>query len=378
MSRLQRQDLQRRHLELGDLGLREPEPPLDGGRAQRPIRSACGPWRRAAALVAGLATFALALPGARAATREEIQTRAKAIFGVLPKEADTPDNPITPEKVTLGRMLYYDARLSINDKISCNSCHLLDRFGVDNEPTSKGHAGQRGARNSPSVYNAAFQFAEFWDGRAKNVEEQAKGPVLNPVEMGMPDANFVIKRLKGIPGYRPLFEKAFPGQADPFTYDNVADAIGAFERKLVTPSPFDDFLGGKLDALSDAQVAGLEKFMDTGCPTCHMGATVGGLMFQKIGLVHPYPTHDLGRYDVTKNPADKYFFKVPSLRNVVKTYPYFSDGSVPKLDEAVRLMAWHQLGKKLPEADRQSIIAFLGSLTGRVDEAYVARPELPK
>ena len=325
-----------------------------------------------------LALIALgaALP-AHAASREDVQARAKAVLGVLPAEATSPDNPITPQKIALGRMLYYDNRLSIDGKVSCNSCHLLGAYGVDNEPTSPGHEGKRGARNSPTVYNAAFQFAEFWDGRAKDVEEQAKGPVLNPVEMGMPDPNYVVKILKGIPGYAPLFRAAFPGEPDPITYDNAARAIGAFERRLVTPSRFDAFLSGQSDALTDAEVAGLSTFLETGCPTCHMTATVGGKMFQKIGLVHPYPTEDLGRYAVTKNEADKYFFKVPSLRNVAKTAPYFHDGSVKTLPEAVRKMAWHQLGKDLSDADVQSIVVFLGSLTGNVDQTYIAIPTLP-
>ena len=327
---------------------------------------------------AGLfATGSVGAAAARAATREEVQARAKAVFGALPAEATSTANPVTEPKIRLGRMLYYEPRMSINGKIACNSCHPLARFGADGEPTSEGHEGKRGARNSPTTLNAAFHIAQFWDGRAADVEEQAKGPVLNPVEMGMPDADYVVRVLSGLPGYAPLFAAAFPGDPDPITYDNVAKAIGAFERRLVTPGRFDAFLGGQLDALSDAEVAGLETFLDTGCPTCHQGATVGGLMYQKIGLVHPYPTNDLGRYEVTKNDADKYFFKVPSLRNVQKTGPYFHDGGVTTLDDAVRKMAWHQLGKQLPDEDAQSIVVFLGSLTGRVDEAYVAQPELP-
>jgi cytochrome c peroxidase len=328
-------------------------------------------------VAAAFVAAAIGATAARAATREELQARAKGVFGVLPAEAPSAANPITEEKIRLGRMLYYDARMSINDQISCNSCHDLARYGVDGEPTSLGHEGKRGARNSPTPYNAAFHVAQFWDGRAPDVEEQAKGPVLNPVEMGMPDADYVVRVLRGIPGYAPLFQAAFPDDPDPIDYDNVARAIGAFERRLVTPGRFDDFLGGQLDALSDAEVAGLAKFLDTGCATCHQGATVGGLMFQKLGLVHPYETKDLGRYEVTRNEADRFFFKVPSLRNVGKTGPWFHDGSIATLDEAVRKMAWHQLGKELSDEEVRSIEAFLASLTGRIDEAYVARPTLP-
>jgi cytochrome c peroxidase len=310
--------------------------------------------------------------GADPATREQTQQRALTIFAVLPAVAESKDNPVTPAKVELGRRLFYEQRFSISQKLSCNSCHGLSSYGVDNEATSIGHAGQRGTRNSPTVYNAAFQFAQFWDGRAANVEEQAKGPILNPVEMGMPSAEVVVKTLREVPGYAPLFAKAFPGEADPISYDNMGNAIGAFERRLSTPSPFDAFLGGKLDALSDAQLAGLQKFLDTGCTACHNGAPVGGLLFQKLGLVNPYPTEDLGRYEVTKKDADKYFFKVPSLRNIHKTAPYFHDGSIKTLDEAIRLMAWHQLGKQLTPAEIQSISAFLGSLTGEIDQRYIA------
>ena len=313
-------------------------------------------------------------PVAHAESREVLQQRANAIFGVLPSEAPSEANPITDAKIELGRQLYFDKRISINEKLSCNTCHQLDAFGVDNEATSPGHEGKRGARNSPTVYNAAFHFAQFWDGRAADVEEQAKGPVLNPVEMGMPDAEYVLKVLNSIPGYQTLFAKAFPGEKDPISYDNFGRAIGAFERRLTTPSPFDAFLGGQLDALSAEQVAGLAMFMDVGCPTCHMGPTVGGLMFQKLGAVNPYETADTGRQEVTKKESDKHFFKVPSLRNSAETGPWFHDGSVTSLDEAIRLMAWHQLGKKLEPADVASIAAFLKSLTGKPDATYIAEP----
>ena len=311
---------------------------------------------------------------ARADAREDAARRARLIFPPLPAEAQRAGDPITDAQVELGRRLYYEKRLSKSQQISCNSCHLLNRFGVDGEPTSPGHKGQRGGRNSPTTLNAAFEFAQFWDGRAATVEEQAKGPVLNPIEMGMPKPEACVAVIESIPGYAALFAKAFPSDAKPVSYDNFARAVGAFERRLVTPSRFDEFLGGKTDALNDAEVAGLDTFLTTGCPTCHMGPTVGGQMFQKIGLVHPYETKDLGRYDVTKKEADKYFFKVPMLRNVAETGPYFHDGSVKTLDEAIRLMAWHQLGKKLEPAEIASIQTFLGSLTGKVDATYVAEP----
>jgi len=335
-----------------------------------------GRW--ALALAAFAALLASGAASAQAPDREMLRARARAVLGVLPADAPNPANPFSDAKIELGRMLYYDTRLSINDKLSCNTCHDLARFGVDNEPTSPGHEGRRGARNSPTVYNAALHFRQFWDGRAADVEEQAKGPVLNPVEMGMPDADYVVKVLRTIEGYRPRFEAAFPGEAEPITYDNAARAVGAFERKLMTPSRFDDFLNGRDDALSDAELAGLATYIDSGCTACHMGPAAGGTMYQKLGLVHPLETKDPGRYEATQVEADRGFFKVPSLRNVEKTGPYFHDGSVATLPEAVRLMGWHQLGRQLSDADVASIVTFLHALTGRVDEAFVAKPELPR
>src|SRR5262249_16399818 len=194
-------------------------------------------------------------------------------------------------------------------------------------------------RNSATTFNAAAEFVQFWDGRAADVEAQAKGPVLNPVEMAMGSDAAVVAVLETIPGYAPLFKAAFPQDAKPITYDNMARAIGAFERRLITPSPFDKFLAGDTAALDDAQVQGLQTFLDTGCTTCHQGVGIGGGMYQKIGLVRPYATLDEGRAAITKNPADKQFFKVPSLRNVAKTAPYFHDGSIDTLDKAIRTMA---------------------------------------
>ncbi len=304
-----------------------------------------------------------------------LRERVGAAFGALPKEVPNPANRVTEAKITLGRLLYYDERLSLADDISCNSCHQLDRFGVDGEPTSPGHEGQRGDRNSPTVYNAALHVAQFWDGREPDVEAQAKGPILNPIEMAMPSDAAVIEKLRGIPGYAPLFAAAFPDDNDPLSYDNLARAIGAFERRLSTPGPFDAFLAGDDAALDETQLRGLAAFFDTGCTTCHSGAALGGGMFQKLGLVHPYETEDTGRMKVTGNEAEKHFFKVPSLRNIEKTGPWFHDGSISDLSEAVRLMAWHQLGVELDAAATADIIAFLGALTGEVDAAYTKEPE---
>jgi cytochrome c peroxidase len=338
---------------------------------------ACGSGEQEPAAAPAPAPEAAAPPAADPAIAA-LRDRARNIFGVLPAEAPNPNNPSTPAKVDLGRMLFYENRITLSQQLSCNSCHKLDNYGVDGEPTSEGHKGQRGDRNSPTVYNAALHVAQFWDGRAADVEEQAKGPVLNPVEMAMPTEAQVIVVLKSIPGYAPLFAAAFPDSADPISFDDMAKAIAAFERGLLTPGPFDRFLEGDDAALTPEQRAGLETFIQTGCTTCHNGATVGGRMFQKLGLLEPYPTEDVGREKVTGNEADRFVFKVPSLRNVAKTGPWFHDGSVTSLDQAIRLMGKHQLGKTLTDAEASSIRAFLGSLTGEIDAEYVAKPALPE
>jgi cytochrome c peroxidase len=309
--------------------------------------------------------------------RAALRSRARGVFGKLPAEASNPANPVTDAKVALGRTLYYDARLSKNQDIACNSCHLLGSFGVDGQPNSPGHRGQRGDRNSPTVYNAALHVAQFWDGRAADVEEQAKGPVLNPIEMAMPSEAAVVAVLESIPGYAPLFQAAFPEDAQPITYDNMARAIGAFERRLMTPSAFDAFLAGNDAALTDSQVAGAQAFMDTGCISCHMGPAVGGSLYRKLGLVKPYPTEDPGREKVTGDPADLHVFKVPGLRNVAHTGPWLHDGSITSLDRVISIMAEHQLGRSLGADEVSEIRAFLESLTGTLETALIEPPELP-
>ncbi len=318
-----------------------------------------------------------AIPDVSAA---QILERAKPLFGKLPAVMESPDNPITDAKVELGRMLYYDTRLSKNQDISCNTCHDLAKYGVDprGTPTSAGHKGQMGDRNSPTVYNAAMQIAQFWDGREPTVEAQAKQPILNPVEMAMPNEKAVVKVLESIPGYVEKFKAAFPDDANPVTYDNMAKAIGAFERKLVTPGPFDKFLAGNMGALNKKQLWGLQLFMDVGCTTCHTGPGLGGTMFQKLGSVKPWPTKDEGRFKVTKQEADKFVFKVPLLRNITKTGPYLHDGSISDLGEMVQKMAEHQTAKgRLSDAELDAILAFLDALTGEIPKDLIAKPELP-
>jgi cytochrome c peroxidase len=287
-----------------------------------------------------------------------------------------PADEAAKAKIELGKQLYHDPRLSKNQDVSCNSCHLVDKFGVDGTPTSSGHKGQKGGRNAPTVYNAAIHMAQFWDGRAADVEAQAKGPVLNPIEMAMPSEAAVVTVLKAVPAYAPAFTAAFPGEADPVTYDNMAKAIGAFERTLITPSAYDRFLAGDDAALTPEQRAGLDQFVGTGCTSCHGGPALGGQMYQKLGLVEAYPTADEGRFAVTQVEADRKVFKVPSLRNITETAPYLHDGSIAALPEMVVLMAKHQLGKNLTPEEVQSIVTFLGSLKGEPNPEMIAKPEL--
>jgi cytochrome c peroxidase len=301
------------------------------------------------------------------------------LFEPLPEVISSKTNTATEEKETLGRMLFYEPRLSKSQQISCNSCHALDKFGVDGQPTSDGHKGQLGDRNSPTVYHAAGHFVQFWDGRAADVEEQAKGPIMNPVEMAMPAEKEVVGTLKSMPEYAELFKKAFPEDKDPVTYDNMAKSIGAFERKLVTPSRWDKFLRGDQAALTNEEKAGFNAYIDAGCQACHAGTYIGGNLYQKLGAVKPWPdTSDLGRMKVTKSEADKMLFKVPSLRNIEKTGPYYHHGKVETLEQAVAMMGEYQLGKNLSDAQVKSIVIWLKTLTGDLPATYIKEPVLPK
>ncbi|MEN8121748.1 MAG: cytochrome-c peroxidase, partial [Bacteroidota bacterium] len=307
-----------------------------------------------------------------AQTENELLTKANTFFKVLPKVAENPENVITDEKVKLGKILYYDTRLSKEGNQSCNTCHNLATYGVDNLPTSPGDNGGNGTRNSPTVLNSALQFVQFWDGREPDVEAQAGGPVLNPVEMAMPDEKFVIDRLSKVKMYPKLFKAAFPEDENSITYDNLKKAIGAFERTLQTPSHFDDYLAGKTDALNEQEQKGLKTFIEVGCTTCHIGENLGGTMYHKFGLFSSYSEHlkttvvDNGRFDVTQKEADRFFFKVPILRNIEKTGPYFHDGSVTSLEEATKVMAKLQLNKDLTDEQVKDLVVFMNALTGEV------------
>ncbi|AKH78337.1 cytochrome-c peroxidase [Leptospira interrogans] len=303
---------------------------------------------------------------------------SKKIFGTIPDKM--PGGEVdTPELIQLGEKLYFEKRLSANDTQSCNSCHNVvgKAAGVDNLPTSPGAFGKNGVRNSPTVLNAGFHIAQFWDGRAKDLKEQAKGPILNPVEMAMPSASEVEEKIGQIPEYQELFAKAYPDsltkensntltRAQKITYDNITGAIAAFERTLKTQDRFDDFQKGNHKALSIEEQEGLEKFIATGCITCHVGPLLGGNSFRKLGQINPYEnSSDKGRQDLTKNSSDAFVFKVPSLRNVAITGPYFHDGKITTLEEAVKKMAHLQLGKDLSDSDTKLIVTFLKTLTDK-------------
>lgn len=290
----------------------------------------------------------------------------KQFFEPLP--ASIIDEKKNAALIALGKKLYLEPRLSINDTISCNSCHRLDNFGVDSQVTSPGHDGKRGGRNSPTTMNAALHIAQFWDGRAKDVEEQSLGPILNPVEMGMPNEAAIVNKLRKIDEYNVLFTEVFKGEKEPIQPKNIAKAIGAFERTLLTPSRFDDFLNGDENALNETEKRGLQKFVKMGCAMCHNGVALGGNMYKKLGMVEPYKTADEGRFVITGLEIDKKVFKVPSLRNVTKTGPYFHDGSVATLDDAIEEMAEHQLGREVGPGFIADVKAFLGSLTSKGKE----------
>tara|TARA_R110000850_G_scaffold9196_25_gene34032 strand:- start:217 stop:1245 length:1029 start_codon:yes stop_codon:yes gene_type:complete len=326
-----------------------------------------------------IAFISFLLPYSSHGEEVKVDRAMLGLFQPLPESVENPDNPFTEDKINLGRMLYFDKRLSADRTISCASCHHLESYGDNGARVPKGINGLTGDRNSPTVYNAALHISQFWDGREPDVEHQAMGPPLNGIEMGMKDGAHVESVLKTIPGYVELFGKVFPEDPDSITFENMGKAIGAFERKLLTPSPFDAFLKGDEDALTNEQKQGLNTFITTGCITCHNGAGVGGHMYQKVGLVSPWepPLEDTGREKVTGNEADRFFLKVPSLRNITETGPYMHHGEVRDLREMVKKMAFHQLGREISDDDIKSIVVFLGALKGELPMEYIKEPELP-
>jgi cytochrome c peroxidase len=326
----------------------------------------------------------LVLPfAASAADDEALIKRAAQVLGPLPASMPSEENAITPEKVKLGKVLFYEPRISIDGTVSCSKCHPLALYGADGLKKSIGHNCKENPRNDPTVFNAANQISEHWIGNRTSVEDQAKQSVIGPPAFGMPSYESVEKILRAYKEYETMFKAAFHSDKEPVTIDNFAKAIGAFERTLITPAPFDAFLKGDKDALTAQQKRGLGAFIEQGCVGCHSSPYVGGQMYQKFGLLEPYQKYtksekvDEGRYAATKKESDKYVFKVPVLRNVAMTPPYFHDGSVDKLAEAVWIMGKVQLGRDLPKEQVQDIVSFLHTLTGKIPQEVLMVPVLP-
>jgi cytochrome c peroxidase len=314
---------------------------------------------------------------------KDMLTEARQVFSPLPKLLVSDKNSITPEKVKVGKMLFYETRISVDGTVSCARCHPIGLYAADGLKKSIGNNCKINLRNAPTVLNAAGQISEHWIGNRTDVEDQAKQSVTGPLTFGMPSYESVEKILKENKGYAILFKEAFPADKDPVNIDNFAKAVGAFERTLVTPSPFDDFLNGSIDALTVHQKQGLKTFMELGCSGCHSGTFVGGQAYRKFGIAEPYWKYtksepiDEGRYGVTKQESDKYVFKVPMLRNVEKTAPYFHDGSVSQLKEAIWIMGKVQFGRDLTKQQLEDIQVFLQSLTGQIPEDALKVPILP-
>lgn len=326
------------------------------------------------ALLASAASFAQAPDAA------ELRELAGRLFAPIPQVQEIIEQKkLSADQIELGKWLFFEPRLSSSHIITCNTCHSVGTGGADNIPTSIGHGWQAGPRNSPTVLNAVFNAAQFWDGRAADLAEQAKGPVQASVEMNAtPD--HVENTLKSIPEYVELFAKAFPGEKDPVTFDNMANAIEAFESTLVTPnSRFDQFLAGK-DSMSDLEIKGLSLFINKGCVACHSGVNVGGQGYFPFGVIKRpgadiLPPDDKGRFTVTSTASDEYVFRAGPLRNIALTAPYFHSGEVWDLEMAVAIMGTSQLGQELNESEVKAITAWLHTLTG--DQPRVEYPILP-
>jgi len=316
-------------------------------------------------LLGGLLALTLS-SGLQADTGDRLLRKAQRYFSPLP-EAMPGAEQDTPKRIELGKKLYFDPRLSSNDRQSCAICHPVGggQAGMDNLATSPGAEGQQGRRNSPTVLNAGWQKAQFWDGRAKDLADQAGQPILNPIEMGMPSEQSVVDKLSATPDYPGAFEAAFPGYAQPLSYPNLRDAIAAFERTLRSESRFDDYLRGDKQALNESEKRGLDTFIKVNCVRCHDGPLVGGGMLEKLGLYGDFPSQDQGRFEVTGEEKDRKVFKVPQLRNIALTGPWYHNGSVDNLEEAVRVMARLQLEREMSDSEVKDITAFLQTLNGK-------------
>jgi cytochrome c peroxidase len=306
----------------------------------------------------------------------QLAARAKEVFGSLPQPPVLP-----PELVALGQRLFFETRVSADGRVGCVTCHLPARWGTDGLPKSKGAFGRDNPRNAPTVFNAAYQFAEHWRADRDSVEDQARRALLGKPSFGLDSNEQAVQRLTELPGMPEAFRRAFPQSESPVTVENWGTAIGAYERTLTTPAALDAFMAGDPNALSARAQAGLATFLDVGCAGCHAGPLLGGRFTRVFGKVSEYAplTHsdpvDQGRFDVTHEAADRFVFKVPPLRNVEKTGPYFHDGSVAALPAAVEIMAQTQLGTALSPSQVEDIVAFLASLTGNVPQTFAAPGE---
>ncbi len=343
---------------------------------------------RALLTLSALCTVAVFGVVGAADTDKELLERARTLFKPLPDTARVDDYPHSQARIDLGKALFFETRVAVDGRMSCAACHSPSYYGADSLAFSVGVHGKKLPRNASTVFNTPLLIAQHYGGNRLTVEEQAMKALLSPLAYGNKDYPEAEEKLKSL-GYRPLFEKAFPNEADPVNAENWAKAIGAFERTLLTPAPFDRYLKGDQRAISKEAKIGLEKFMSVGCAGCHNGVTVGGQMYQKFGLLEDYwlatgskevealKGRDMGRWHDTQKPEDKFIFKVPQLRNVAMTPPYFHDGSVQKLDDAVRVMARLQLGKQLSDEDVKHIVTFLNTLTGDVPKTFLNAPALP-
>jgi cytochrome c peroxidase len=312
---------------------------------------------------------------------QPLMEKARQLFKPLPQDMATEEFPTAPARVALGRKLFFDPRLSLDGTVSCLTCHRPGLYGTDALAQSIGAEHRLNARNAPTVLNAALQFKVHWIGDRANVEEQAMKSLVGHASFGNPDQATVIQKIKAL-GYAVEFAQAFPNDQEPVKPENWGKAIGAYERTLVTPSPFDAYLKGDVKALASQAQQGLKTFIDIGCVSCHNGVAIGSSAFQKFGIFGDYwketgsQSIDEGRFNETKAPADKYLFKVPGLRNVAMTPPYFHDGSVATLPQAVRVMGKVQLGKELTDQEVNDLVAFLNSLTGELPKDFATEPVL--
>jgi cytochrome c peroxidase len=310
--------------------------------------------------------------------------QARTLFKMLPPDFADAQHPIDPERVALGKTLFFDPRWSVDGNVSCATCHNPALYGTDGLSRSIGVKGKQHPRNAPTVLNVAGHISAHWRGERKDVEDQAIAAAIGVFSTGHSDHAGWIAQIAPIDGYQAMFQRAFPNEAKPISAKNLSLAIGAYERTLVTPAPFDSYLAGNVSALTPQARAGLQTFINVGCVACHSGEGVGGALYRKFGLQMDYwkvtgsAEIDKGRFDITKDEADMYVFKVPSLRNVAMTAPYFHDGTAATLPDAVRIMARLQLAISLSDADTSAIVAFLASLTGKLPAEFVTVPVLPQ